>query len=107
VLAAEQCADREIAREAADDGAVARGLGVDVVGGDDARRLRHVLHDDGRLAGDVSRQVLHQQAAADVIVVADGVADDQANLLVLVEIRRRLPSALMAGESARPIAAIR
>ena len=66
-------------------------LRVDVVGRHDARGLRHVLDDDGGPSGDVLLQILGEQARADVVVVADRVADDQAHLLVLVEVLRRLP----------------
>src|SRR5262249_47852446 len=77
---------REITRERADDGAVARRLGEYVVCRYDARSLRHVLHDDGRPPRDVLGQIPGKQPAADIVVVADGMADDQTDLLVAVEV---------------------
>ena len=95
---------REVAREGSDHGAVARRLPIDVVGRDDARRLRHVLDDDGRLPGDMFRQESGEEAGADVVVVADRVTDDQAQLLVLVEIRPRLAA---GGDASRRRARLR
>src|SRR4029453_14394268 len=63
-------------------------LGVEKVGRRDARRLRQVLHDDGRLSGDVLGQVSGEEAAGEVVVVADPVADDHPELLVAVELLR-------------------
>ena len=58
---------------------------IHVVGGDDAGGLRHVLHHDGRIAGQFLGQVFRQQPRADVVVVADLVADDHLDLPALVE----------------------
>ena len=79
---------REIARERAEHRPVLGRLIVQKIGRHDARRLRHVLNDDGRMSRDMFRQVFGQHAPADIIVAADGVADDHADLPALVEIRR-------------------
>src|SRR4029077_6469516 len=63
-------------------------LGVEVIGGGDARRLRHVLDDDGRLAGKIFRQIFDQKPGAEIVVVARREAGDQAELLVLVKVFR-------------------
>ena len=47
---------------------------------------RHVLHHDDGLSGDVPRQVLGQEARADVVVAADRMAADQPDLLAAIEI---------------------
>ena len=82
----------EIARERADHGAVARRHVGDEIGGDDARRLRHVLHDDGGLSGNVPLQMFGEKARADVVVAADRMPADQTDLLALVEILHALPA---------------
>ena len=64
----------------------------DEIRGDDARRLRHVLHDDGGLSGNVPLQMLGEEARADVVVAADRMAADQTDLLALVEILHALPA---------------
>src|SRR5262249_39605909 len=64
------------------------------IGGGDACRRRHVLDDDGGLAGDVLGEVSREEASGKIVVVGHGVSDDHSDLLVLVEIRRRLARSL-------------
>jgi hypothetical protein len=85
-LAGQRIVD-DIARERADHGAVARRLGVEIIGRRDARRLRHVLHDDGRLAQNVFGQVFGQEPRAEIVVVAGRKAGNQPNVLALIKIR--------------------
>src|SRR6516162_9157146 len=68
---------------------VAPRLRVKKIGGGNARRRRHVLNDDRRLPGNMPGEVSREEAPGKIVVVADGVADDQSDLLVLVEILRR------------------
>ena len=81
---------RQVARDRAEHGAVARRTHIDVIRRRQRRRLRHVLHHDGRLAGQLLGQVFRQQPRAEVVVVADLVADDERKLAALVELRRAL-----------------
>jgi len=74
--------------------AVARRLRVEKIGGGDACRRRHVLDDDGGLAGDVLGEVSREEAPGKIVVVAYRVSDDHSDLLVLVEILRRLACSL-------------
>jgi len=80
---------RHVARERSEHRAVARRLRVEKIGGGDAGRRRHVLNDDRRLAGNMLGEVSREEAPGKIVVVADGVSDDQSDLLVLVEILRR------------------
>ena len=96
---------RQVARDAADHAAVARRLQRHVVRGDNAGRLRHVLHDDGGVARQFLGEIARQQPRADVVVVADLVADDHLDLPALVEflgaLRPRAPqSARRQGSAA-------
>src|SRR5262249_1907772 len=50
---------------------------------------RHVLNDDRRLTRNMLGEVSREEAPGKIVVVADGVSDDQSDLFVLVEIRRR------------------
>jgi hypothetical protein len=52
------------------------------------------LDDDGGLAGDVLGEVSREEASGKIVVVAHGVSDDHSDLLVLVEIWRRLARSL-------------
>ena len=81
---------RQVARDRAEHGAVARRTHIDVIRRRQRRRLRHVLHHDGRLAGQLLGQIFRQQPRADVVVVADLVADHERELAALVELRRAL-----------------
>jgi hypothetical protein len=69
-------------------------LRVEKIGGGDACRRRHVLDDDGGLAGDVLGEVSREEAPGKIVVVAHRVSDDHSDLLVLVEILRRLARSL-------------
>src|SRR5262249_40533330 len=68
----------------------ARRARVNVVRRRDARSGRHVLDDDRRRARNMLAEVSRQQPPAHVMIVADGMADDQTDLLVLVEISNLL-----------------
>jgi hypothetical protein len=76
----------KIARERPDHRAVARRLVVDEICRHDARGSRHVLHHDDGLSGDMPRQVLGQEAGAEIVVAADRMAADQPDLLAAIEI---------------------
>jgi len=60
---------RHIARERCEHRPVPRRLRREEVGGDDARRLRHVLHHDGRLARNVLGEIACEEAPGQIIVV--------------------------------------
>src|SRR5262249_24581002 len=77
---------REVARERANDGPVPWRLSVDIVGCDDARCRSHVLDDDVGPPRNVLGEISCEQASAYVVVVADRVADDEADLLVAVKV---------------------
>src|SRR6266511_2195652 len=86
---------------AGDDGAVARGRRVHEVRGLEPARARHVLDDDARIAGDVIFEYLYDQPRRGVVGAAGGGADDEADLLALVEVVLR-PSAKRAREEREP-----
>ena len=71
--------------ERVDHGAVGRRRGGDVAHGIQARRARHVLHDDVRLPRDVATDVARQHARIVVVATTGGKPDDDANGLALVE----------------------
>ena len=93
----------DVARERPDHAPVRRRLAVNIIGRRDAGGPDHVLDDDRRLSGNVFRQVFREQPRADVVVVADLVAGDQAHLPVAVEILRllRIGRGDAAGEHGR------
>src|SRR5437016_5870642 len=59
----------------AECGAVARRDLVDVIRGLEAAGARHVLRDDGRLAGNVLAEMARDQPAVEVVAAAGGIAD--------------------------------
>ena len=75
----------------ADHRAVTRRHVVEVVGGDQRARARHVLHHDGRVARNMPAQMLGHQPGIAVVAAARGRAGDEPNGLVLVirRLRRR------------------
>jgi len=75
--------------EQTDRGAVLGRDRVEVVGGAQAAGARHVLHHDIGIARDVAAEMARQQARDDVVTAARPVADDQIDLLALVEILHR------------------
>ena len=56
------------------------------VGGIDAAGARHVARHERRIAGNETAHVARQKPRAEIVVVAGRGADDQADLLALVEI---------------------
>ena len=81
---------RHVARKRSEHRAVAGRLCVEKIGRGDARRRRHVLHDDGGLPGNMLAEVAREEAPGEVVVVAHRMPDDHADLLVLVELLRSL-----------------
>jgi hypothetical protein len=69
-------------------------LRVEKIGGGDTCARRHVLDNDRRLSGDVPGEVSHEETPGKVVVVAHRVSDDQSDLLVLIEVLRRLARGL-------------
>src|SRR5205085_10975248 len=68
---------------------------------DQAGGGRDVLRDDGRVPGDVLADVPGEGAVVDIIPAARTAADQEADLLALVEILRRLGgSCLQTGQQA-------
>ena len=61
-----------------------------MAGGRHAAGTRHVLRHDRRVAGNEPAEELRGEAAIDVVAAAGAVADDQPELLALVEIRDRI-----------------
>ena len=60
------------------------------VDGAQASGARHVLHDHGWLAGNVPAEMARKQPPIDVVAAAGAVADDQLDLLALVEFGDRI-----------------
>ena len=83
---ADQRLDREAAAEGAEHRAVFRGHVVDVVGGVQAAGAGEVLDDEVRVAGKVPAHVAAERARIEVIAAAGGVADDDGDVLALVEL---------------------
>ena len=81
---------RHVAGKRSEHRAVAGRLCVEKISRGDARRRRHVLHDDGGLPGNVLAEVSREEPSGKVVVVAYGMPDDHADLLVLVELLRSL-----------------
>ena len=73
--------------ERIDHGAVGRRRGGDIAHRIQARRARHVLHDDVRLARDVAADVAREHARVVVVTAARRETDDDADRLAFVEIR--------------------
>src|SRR5262249_12586595 len=72
--------------EHADGGAVLRRAGIEVVGGADAGRPRHVLRDDRGLTGEMPAEITSNQPAVGVVTAAARRRDDEIDALALVEI---------------------
>ena len=70
-----------------DDGAVLRGAVVDLIGGDEAAGGRHVLHDDGRMAGDEAAEMPRRQSCQQVVAAADPRAGNEGDLFAGIERR--------------------
>ncbi len=82
--------ERHVARKGGDRGAVVRrGIGEEVDGAQTAG-ARHVLHDHVWIAGNVPAEMSGEQPSIDVIAAAGAVADDQLDLLALVELGDRI-----------------
>ena len=86
-----------IAVERGDGEPVGTGDPVRVVGGDQARGAGHVLHDDGRLARNVLREMAGEQPRVGIEAAARRVADDDPHRLACVGLAGRLAR---RGESA-------
>ncbi len=81
---------RQVAREGAEHGAVPRRLGEKKIGRGNARRRRHVLDDDGRLARYVLGEVAREEASSQIVVVSRLMPDDHSDLFFPVEFLRAL-----------------
>jgi hypothetical protein len=71
-----------------DDGAVPRRNVVHVICGRDAAGGRHVLRDNGGIAGNVLAEMLGESARVDIVAATHRCADDQLDIFALVEIGR-------------------
>jgi hypothetical protein len=71
------------------DGFAVRRRFAKLVAADDAAGAADILDDDGRLAGDVVRQVLRDDASLDVGRSAGRIVDDHGDGLALVELGKR------------------
>ena len=78
--------------------AVPRGEIEKVVGRGQTARARHVLHDDGRSAGDVTADVARHGAGIDVVPAARRRSDHYGDRLARVEIR----NIVSGGSDGRP-----
>ena len=56
------------------------------IGGGHAAGGRHVLHDDGRIAGNVLAEMARRGARLQVVSAADAGADNEGDLLAGIEI---------------------
>ncbi len=66
---------------------------VEIIGHGQTARARHVLHDEGRFAGQIFHHMLGQQAAPDIIAGSRAKPDQQGQAIVLaIELRRALPN---------------
>ena len=87
---ADQRLHRHAAAEHADGRAVLGRDVVEVVRGLERARARHVLHHDGRIAGDVLADMAGENAGIGVVAAAGAVADDQVDGLAAVEVGDRV-----------------
>ena len=65
---------------------VLRRARVQVIGGGEPAGAGHVLHDDGRIAGDVFAEVARDIAGVEIEAAAAGGRDDDPDLLAPVEL---------------------
>ena len=96
-LGAEQRRERHARMDEPDGGAVLRRLRIEIVGGEEPARARHALHDEVGLAGDVVAHVRGQEPRIFGVAAGDAGADQDADLLALVE-------GLLRGPGAEPTA---
>ena len=73
-----------------DDAAVLGGDPVEIINRLEAAGAEHVLHDERRIAGNVTAEVAHQQARVEVVGRAGPRKHDHRDLAALVELLRRL-----------------
>src|SRR5262249_28262224 len=86
----EQWLHRYAAANHTERGAVLRRDVVEEVGEPQASGTGHVLRHDGWIARDVLADVAGKEAPAEVVVAADGVADQQLDGLAAVKVGHRL-----------------
>jgi hypothetical protein len=84
-----------------DLGAILHPRPVDVVAGDHAAGARHVLHDDGRIAGNVAGEMLADGAAVEIVAAARIRPHQDRDGLALVEIGAALGRAGRGAECRR------
>ena len=90
---AEQRLQHDAAADDAERGAVLRRGVVEVDGRNEAAGARHIAHDHAGIAGEVLAEMAREQPRGRVIGAAGGEADDDGDLLALVEIRGACRSA--------------
>src|SRR3954471_23817608 len=79
----EQWPDDIAARECTDDGPILGGHAVEITGGLDAARSRHVLHDHVGIAGKMPAHVTAENTGIKIIGTASGEADYDRNVFSL------------------------
>src|SRR5262249_29741953 len=84
--AAEQRIEERAAGEAAEGRAILGPEWVEAVRRLDRAGARHVLHDNGRVSGDVAADVAAERAGVEVVATARGVADHQVDAAPAVEV---------------------
>ena len=85
-IAAEEPKQWHVAGDQAEGGAILGREIVEIVGRDQAAGARHVLYDDGRIAGDIPADMARQQATKDVEAASRPIADHERNGFALVEL---------------------
>jgi hypothetical protein len=86
----ERAEQGHVAGEGAEDGAVLGRHIVEVIGGAQTSGAGHVLHDDAGIAGNVPAHVARQEPRIHIVAAARPIADDESDLLALVEIGDRI-----------------
>ena len=85
-IAPQHGGDRRLPIQRASDRAIARGHALDILGGAQGSRARHVLDDDGGIARDEIAEMAGEQAGVEVIPAAGAISHDDLNLLAPIEI---------------------
>ena len=81
--------ERHVAGRHADHGAVTLGDIVEIIGDDQPGGARHVLDDDGGIAGDVPAVVIGQRAGGDVVAARRRAGDRKLDGLAAIKVRDR------------------
>ena len=93
--------ERHVAGRHADHGAVALGDIVEIIGDDQPGGARHVLDDDGGIAGDVPAVVIGQRAGGDVVAAGRRAGDRKLDGLAAIKVCDGFARAPLSATAAR------